>query len=80
MSSGSTCPRIISLLSDYLDGRLPADVRSDLEQHLGGCSECAAFVDTFRSTVTLLQSLTDDDLPDELRVRLKAFLDGRSTS
>jgi anti-sigma factor RsiW len=78
--SGSTCPRIISLLSDYLDGRLPADVRRDLEQHLGGCSECATFVETFRSTVTLLQSLTDEDLPDELRVRLKAFLDGRCTS
>jgi anti-sigma factor RsiW len=78
--SSPSCPRIISLLSDYLDGRLPADVRSDLEQHLGGCSECATFVETFRSTVTLLQSLTDEDLPDELRVRLKAFLDGRCTS
>lgn len=78
--SSPSCPRIISLLSDYLDGRLPADVRRDLEQHLGGCSECAAFVETFRSTVTLLQSLTDDDLPDELRLRLKAFLDGRCTS
>ena len=51
-----------------------------LEQHLGGCSECAAFVESFRSTVTLLQSLTDADLPEELRVRLKAFLDARSDS
>jgi anti-sigma factor RsiW len=74
------CPRIVSLLSDYLDGRLPADVRRDLEQHLGGCSECATFVDSFRSTVTLLQSLTDDDLPEELRLRLKAFLDDRCDS
>jgi len=74
------CPRIVALLSDYLDGRLPADVRSALEQHLGGCAECAAFVDTFRSTVTLLQSLTEDDLPAALQVRLKAFLDDRSNS
>jgi hypothetical protein len=59
---------------------LPADVHRDLEQHLGGCGECATFVETFRSTVSLLQSLTDDDLPDELRVRLKAFLDERSDS
>ena len=76
----STCPRIVSLLSDYLEDRLPAEVRSDLEQHLGGCAECATFVDTFRSTVTLLQSLTEDDLPEELRLRLKAFLDDRCTS
>jgi anti-sigma factor RsiW len=74
------CPRIVSLLSDYIDGRLPADVRSDLEQHLSGCSECTTFVGTFRSTVTLLQSLNEEDLPDELRLRLKAFLDDRCTS
>ena len=74
------CPRIVSLLSDYIDGRLPADIRSDLEKHLSGCSECTAFVGTFRSTVTLLQSLNEDDLPEELRLRLKAFLDDRCTS
>jgi anti-sigma factor (TIGR02949 family) len=74
------CSRLISLLSDYLDGRLPADVRRDLEQHLTGCSECATFVGTFRSTISLLQSLNDDDLPEELRLKLKAFLDARATS
>ena len=76
----SACPRIVALLSDYLDGRLPADVRSDLEQHLGGCSECTRFVETFRSTINVLHSLTDEDLPEELRVRLKAFLDDRCTN
>ena len=74
------CPRLVSLLSDYIDGRLPADVRNDLEQHLSGCSECTTFVGTFRSTVALLQSLKEDELPEELRLRLKAFLDDRSTS
>jgi anti-sigma factor RsiW len=74
------CSRIVSLLSDYVDGRLPADVRRDLEQHLSGCSDCTTFVGTFRSTVTLLQSLNEDDLPEELRLRLKAFLDERSSS
>jgi anti-sigma factor RsiW len=74
------CSHIVSLLSDYLDGRLPADVRFDLEQHLGGCSECATFVESFRSTVSMLQTLTDADLPEELRLRLKAFLDDRCNS
>jgi len=72
------CPKLVALLSDYLDGRLPADVKADLEQHLSGCSECTAFVGTFRSTVSLLQSLSDNDLPEELRVRLRAFLDDHS--
>ena len=74
------CSRIVALLSDYIDGRLPADVRHDLEQHLTGCMECTTFVGTFRSTVALLHSLKEDDLPEELRLRLKAFLDHRTTS
>jgi anti-sigma factor RsiW len=77
---GSNCPRIVDLLSDYLDGRLPAEVKADLERHLSGCSECTTFVGTFRSTLSLLQSLRDEDLPEELRVRLKAFLDDRCRS
>lgn len=72
------CSRIVSLLTDYLDGRLASDVRADLERHLSGCSECTAFVGTFRSTVSLLRSLEDDDLPEELRLRLRAFLDDHS--
>jgi anti-sigma factor (TIGR02949 family) len=74
------CSHLVSLLSDYLDGRLPADVRVDLEQHLSGCSECTAFVGTFRSTVSLLHSLSEEDLPEELRLRLRAFLDDRCKS
>ena len=74
----SDCPRIVALLSDYLDGRLPSDVRADLDRHLAGCSECTAFVGTFRSTLNLLQSLEENDLPEELRLRLRAFLDDHS--
>jgi anti-sigma factor RsiW len=72
------CSRLVSLLSDYLDGRLPSEVRAELEQHLSGCPECTAFVATFRSTVSLLQSLSENDLPEELRLRLRAFIDDHS--
>jgi hypothetical protein len=37
-------------------------------------------VRTYRSTVSLLRSLHEDDLPPELRLRLRAFLDRRTTS
>ena len=53
---------------------------TDLEQHLDACPECVAFVRTFRSTVTLVQSLREDELPAELRLKLRAFLDGQSRS
>ena len=74
------CSRLVSLLSDYLDGRLPSDVRAELERHVSDCPECAAFVGTFRSTVSLLQSLDENDLPEKLRLRLRAFLDDHCRS
>lgn len=72
------CSRLVSLLTEYLDGRLPAEVRGELERHLSGCPECITFVNTFRSTVSLLQSLQEKDLPEELRLRLRAFVDDPS--
>ena len=70
----------MALLSEYLDGRLAEDERRDLEAHLSGCHECSAFVGTYKSTVSLLRSLKEEDLPEELRLRLRAFLDDRSNS
>ena len=69
------CSRVVELLVDYVEQRLPDARRVELEHHLAGCGSCAAALNTYRSTVSLLESLTEDDLPDELRMRLRAFLD-----
>ena len=72
------CSRILTLLADYLEGRLPSSVHTDLEQHLAACSRCVDYLNTYRSTISLLGSLREDDLPVELRSRLTAFIDARS--
>jgi anti-sigma factor RsiW len=74
------CSQIVALLIDYVEERLPGDRRLELERHLAGCGSCAAALNTYRSTVSLLGSLTEDDLPDELRTRLRAFLDRESAN
>jgi anti-sigma factor RsiW len=74
------CSRLVSVLMDYLEGRLSPPQRGEFEAHLAGCSRCLAFMNTYRSTVSLLGSLDDDDLPPELRVRLRAFVDGRANN
>lgn len=76
----ASCSELVALLTDYLEGRLPPDAHRDLEQHLAACPSCVGFVRTFRTTVSLLQSLTEEDLPPELRTRLKAFLDDHGRS
>jgi anti-sigma factor RsiW len=75
--SGHSCPQVIALLVDYLEGRLPDDTRLELARHLAGCRSCEAYVASYRSTVDLLHSISEDDLPPELRLRLRAFLDKR---
>ncbi len=74
------CSEVVRLLIDYVENRLPETRRADLEQHLADCGSCAAALNTYRSTVSLLQSLNEEDLPEELRMRLRAFLDRESAN
>jgi anti-sigma factor RsiW len=69
------CVNVVRLLVDYLERQLPADVHQDLERHLSRCPRCVAQLKTYQSTVSLLRSIKEDDLPPELRWTLKAFLE-----
>jgi anti-sigma factor RsiW len=70
-----SCSKVVALLLDYIEGRLPADQQADLEGHLTLCPSCVASVRTYRSTVSLLHSIKEEDLPPELRMTLHSFLD-----
>jgi anti-sigma factor RsiW len=74
------CSEVIALLVDYLEHQLPAPVQADLERHLSHCASCVAYVRSYQNTVSLLHSLREQDLPDELRYSLRAFLDRRHDS
>jgi len=68
------------LLADYLEHQLPPAIQRELEQHLQRCSRCVAQLHTYQSTVSLLRSLREDELPPELRLTLKAFIDAKCGS
>jgi hypothetical protein len=69
------CSKVVALLVDYLERRLPPDVQASLEHHLAGCNVCLRQLRTYESTVSLLRSLKEEDLPPELRLSLRAFID-----
>ena len=69
------CEDTVRLLVEYLERQLPPDVHADLERHLSRCPRCLAQLKTYESTVSLLKSIQEDELPSELRWTLKAFLD-----
>ena len=63
------------LLVDFLEHQLPPGVHADLEQHLSRCPHCLTQLKTYESTVSLLRSVREEDLPPELRWTLRSFVD-----
>ena len=78
MSCG--CGSVVKLLADYLERQLSPALRAELEAHLQKCPDCVAQLRTYESTVSLLRSLRDDELPADLRLTLRSFLDARCQS
>jgi anti-sigma factor RsiW len=71
-----TCQEVVELVTDYLEGALPADEASLFEQHLNFCDGCVWYVDQLRATVATLGHVREEDVPAETRERLlTAFRD-----
>jgi anti-sigma factor RsiW len=71
------CCDVVRLLADYLEHQLPPAIQRELDHHLQRCPRCVAQLHTYQSTVFLLRSLREDELPPELRLTLKAFIDAK---
>jgi anti-sigma factor RsiW len=74
---GCGCGSVVRLLADYLERQLPPVLQRELEEHLQRCPRCVAQLRTYQSTVSLLRSLREDELPPELRLTLKSFIDAK---
>jgi anti-sigma factor RsiW len=71
------CGSVVKLLADYLERQLPAALRAEFEAHLAKCPRCVSQLRSYESTVSMLRSLHDDDLPSDLRLTVKSFIDAR---
>jgi anti-sigma factor RsiW len=69
-----TCREVVELVTDYLEGALPADRRVLFEEHLAGCEGCLTYLDQMRSTLRAVGTLTEELLPPGARdALLRAF-------
>jgi anti-sigma factor RsiW len=62
-----TCQEFVELVTDYLDGVMPAADRARFEAHLSDCPYCAGFLEKLRLTIRLTGRLSEAALPDEIR-------------
>ncbi len=74
---GCGCGSVVRLLADYLERQLPPSLQRELEEHLAKCPRCVTQLHTYQSTVSLLRSLREEELPPELRLTLKSFINAK---
>jgi anti-sigma factor RsiW len=78
-----TCIRFVELVTDYLDGALPADETAVLDEHLQRCPGCESVLEQFRlviaTTGRLREAHVDALTPHERGLLMAAFRDWAAT-
>jgi hypothetical protein len=73
---GYTCKEIVELATEYVEGALTRSQMTQFELHLNFCEGCVAFVDQIRATATMAGRLSEEEIPEETKVKLlDAFRD-----
>jgi len=70
------CCKLLSSLSEYIDGELGDEICHEIEHHLSGCDNCRIVVDSLRKTIYLYHATAAPPaVPDDVRQRLYHRLD-----
>lgn len=73
------CQQWVEVVTEYLEGTLPADLQAAADRHLADCPHCREYLEQMRRTISLARILRDDDVPLEVVDALtQAFADYRS--
>ena len=72
-----TCKEAIAKLAEYLDAELTPALLAEFEAHLRECAPCRAYLATYRKTKELAAKVNRVDMPEALRMRLRALLVGQ---
>jgi anti-sigma factor RsiW len=73
-----TCREVVELVTDYLEGALPAADAARFEQHLSSCDGCDRYVDQMRTTIAIVGRIEEADVPPAVRDALLAAFRGRA--
>ncbi len=70
------CQELVELVTDYLEGRLPAADAERFYAHLEQCSGCQMYMEQFRATIDALGHLPAESLTPQMEADLlEAFRD-----
>jgi anti-sigma factor RsiW len=70
------CNELVELITEYLEGALPASEAAAIEAHLSICEGCRRYLDQMRATLAALGSVPVETLSeDAINTLLAAFPD-----
>lgn len=61
--SEMTCQELVELVTEYLEGTLPANEAARFEDHLADCPHCRVYLDQMRHTIGALGRLPRETVP-----------------
>jgi anti-sigma factor RsiW len=61
-------------MCDFLDSTLGPEAARELEVHLARCEPCVAYLNTYRKTQELTGAAAKEEMPPEMKARLRNFL------
>lgn len=75
------CSELVELVTDYLEGSMPADQRARFDEHVSGCDGCTTYLEQFRITIRLTGMLSEERVaPDARDALLGVFRDWRASA
>ena len=77
VDAGLTCRELVELVTDYVEGALPAAERERFEAHMAACEGCEAYVEQVRSTIRLTGRTRALERRPEIAALLAMFRDFR---
>ena len=74
-----TCKEVVEIVTDYLEGKLPAAERVRLEDHLRGCPGCRTYLEQMRQTIRIAGKLSEEHISPEAETSLlKVFTEWKN--
>ncbi len=68
------CSDFLQELTNYLDGVMDDQTKTELEGHLSWCHNCYVVCDTTKKTIEIYRDSHLYELPDDLRGRLRSAI------
>lgn len=76
-----TCQEFVEMVTDYLEGVMPAVEQERFAAHIADCPPCLYYLEQIRQTIHTLGALREEQIAPDARARLLAeFRDWKRTA